>query len=365
MKPGILQLVDSLATGGTERVAVNVANALPRDGFRSFLCATRAEGPLRQELAADVGYLYLRRRARWDPGALRRLRRFVAANQIGLIHAHSSSLFLAVLASLLPPFPKILWHDHFGRGTTEKRSPLTYRLLAHRVSGVISVNQDLAAWARQTLRVPAERVWQIPNFVIEFSRTGASASALPGTPGFRFACVANFRHQKDHATLLQAFQRVRNQCPEAHLLLAGGPAEPGCLEACQEQVRAQAMQSHVTFLGASRAIAPLLRGCDIGVLSSVSEGFPLVLLEYGNAGLAVVATRVGQCPEILNDGLAGLLVPPRDPEALAEALLRLLRSAENRAQFAGCLRQRIQDRYSPTAVMHQVTAAYGQVLTSV
>src|SRR5438876_11120160 len=84
------------------------------------------------------------------------------------------------------------------------------------------------------------------------------------------------------------------------------------------------------------------KACDVGVLSSRSEGMPLALLEYGMNGLPSVATRVGQCAEMLDDGRAGLLVPPAAPEPLAKAILALLQSPEQRAELGGRFRQRTQ-----------------------
>ncbi|MGP8253010.1 MAG: glycosyltransferase family 4 protein, partial [Terracidiphilus sp.] len=89
------------------------------------------------------------------------------------------------------------------------------------------------------------------------------------------------------------------------------------------RIPALKLDRHVSYLGPQQRVAPILRGCDIGVLSSLSEGLPLSLLEYGAAGLASVATEVGQCGEVLDGGKTGILVPAGSPSRLSEALLRL------------------------------------------
>lgn len=344
MVVNVLHLVDTLEPGGTERVAVNLVNHLSRERFRPFLGTTRREGALASEVLPDVGRLSLNRSRALDLGALRRLIRFVRENGISIVHAHSSSLFLASLV----PGVRIVWHDHFGRVGEEERPAWLWGPPARRAAAVVAVSEELARWSRERLRVEAE---YLPNFIPD--APAGPIPDLPGEPGRRVVCVANLRAQKDHLTLLRAFERV----PDAHLLLAGADVEPEYAA----RVRREAGE-RVAFLGSRPDVPGLLRACDVGVLSSASEGFPLSLLEYGRAGLPAVATRVGQCPEVL-DG-AGILVPPGDPGALAEAILSLLRDPVRRQELGGRLSRRVRERYSPSAVMERLEAVYHRILES-
>ena len=359
---GVLQLTDSLAAGGTERVAVNLANHLPRERFRSFLCTTRSGGPLANLLQPDVGWLNLSRRRRFDLSALWRLVAFIKANHIQVLHAHSTSLLTAALASLFPPYPRVVWHDHYGNHAQAERPVWVYRLLTQQAGGLIAVNQPLADWAREQLRVPATRIKYIPNFVALPDDGPAPSATLPGAPGQRIICVANLRRQKDHLTLLRALADVVKQAPQAHLLLVGAMVEPECFAQVEHEITRLGLARNVSVLGERQDVAGLLRQCDIGVLSSASEGLPLALLEYGYAGLAAVATEVGQCAEVLDSGSAGLLVPPGQPEALATALLRLLQAPDLRAELSLCLSRRVLKHYSAHAVLERVCQVYEQVL---
>jgi glycosyltransferase involved in cell wall biosynthesis len=342
---GILHLVDTLEPGGTERVAVNLTNHLSRERFRPFLATTRREGALASAVLPDVGRLSLNRSRTLELGAVLRLVDFVRENGIAIIHAHSSSLFLAALV----PGVRIVWHDHFGRIAEEERPAWLWKPAARRASAVVAVSEELARWSRE--RLGMEAVY-LPNFIPE-----APPGPIPDLPGtLRVVCVANLRAQKDHLTLLRAFARI----PDAHLLLAGADVEPDY--AARVRKEAAPLSDRVTFLGSRPDVPDLLRACDVGVLSSASEGFPLSLLEYGRAGLAAVATRVGQCPEVLEG--AGILVPPRDPEALAEALLSLLRDPARRRELGERLARRVRERYSPAAVMARLEAVYDTVLGS-
>ncbi len=361
--PGVLHLTDTLALGGAERVAVNVANLTPRDRYRVFFCATRAEGPLRRQLAPDVLQICLSRRWRFDLPALKRLVDFIRVNDIRLLHAHSTALFVAAQAAVFAPRPLVVWHDHFGRYGVEERSVPIYRLLTRRIGGVFSVNQSLASWAINRLKLPSGRVWRIPNFVAETASDGAEVD-LPGIPGKRIVCVANLRPEKDHLTLVRAMALVARQEPDARLLLVGAASNQIHFAAIREEIAKLALDRHVAILNERNDVAAILRGCDIGALSSASEGLPLALIEYGKAGLPAVATDVGQCAEVLDDGNAGIIAPPRDPEKLAAALLELLKSEQRRKALGEAFRRRVDSVYSPGPIIERICQAYDLILNS-
>lgn len=357
---GVLHLTDTLEPGGTERVAVNLVNALPKDRFDVSICSTRRDGPLAALLGPEVKHLSLARRRTVDLSALWRLNAFIRTHDIRILHAHASALFTAIAGALLPPYPVVVWHDHCGYQQHAPRPVRPYRYAARRVAGVVSVNELLADWARTHLLVPDERVWYVPNFVAD--QRPVPVPDLPGAPGTRIVCVANLRPQKAHLDLLKALAIVVRAAPEAHLLLVGRAADPVYGAAVSDGIRELGLSGRVTLMGERADVAGILRHCDVGVLSSLSEGFPLALVEYGIAGLAAVTTDVGQCAEVLDDGRAGLLVPPGDPAALAAALLRLLGSAELRAESSNRLRQRVVARYGKDSVIERITHVYDTVV---
>jgi glycosyltransferase involved in cell wall biosynthesis len=359
---GVMQMIDTLAPGGAERVAVNLANLLPRARFRSYLCTTRDTGALAPLIEPDIGRLDLARRRTLDFAALRRLAAFVQTQQIQILHAHGTSLLTAALVTLWPPYPRLVWHDHYGNHEQAERPAWLYRLLARRVSGVLAVNQRLADWARDRLHVPAERISYIANFVAAPGAASNPSPTAPGQPGKRIICVANFRPQKDHLTLLRALAQVLNQEPQAQLLLAGAVVEPAYFAQVKDEIARLGLTQNVTILGEQRDIHSWLRVCDIGVLSSASEGLPLSLIEYGQAGLAAVATRVGQCAEVLDEGEAGRLAAPAQPGELAEALLSLLGSGETRALLGSRLQHRVAQTYSATTALAAIIQRYEAAL---
>lgn len=355
---GVVQLIDKLLAGGMERIAVDVANYLPQERYRSYVCTTRRDGPLCADLAPHVGYICLQRKHRFDMSALRKFISFVRDHHISIIHAHSSALFVVSLASLLPPFPRVVWHCH----SVHDLPALPYFFMVRRVQVVIAVNDLIRQWIRQHLMYPADRIWYVPNFSTLFERQlnqGEPCVTLPGTPGRRIVCVASLYPLKDQLTLVRAMPIVLSQVPDAHLILVGADW-PGSVyaNAVRQETRELGLENSVTFLGVRRDIAAILAACDVGVLSSLSEGLPVAVLEYGLAQLGVVCTRVGQCAEVLDDGRAGVLVPPKDASAIASALISLLLDSSRQCVLGKRLQERVRSHYSLEQAITTIDSIY-------
>jgi glycosyltransferase involved in cell wall biosynthesis len=352
--------VDTLESGGLERVAVNIANALPRDRYRSYLGTTRRDGPLAALVADHVVRLKLARRSRFDVRGIRRLVSFVRSNDIAILHAHGSSLFVAAVASLVqaPRPPALIWHDHYGQYLCDDRPRWVYRLASRRVNGVISVNRPLAAWAKRHLCVPPAHVWYIPNFVCPPAPDQAVNTTLPGQGGRRIVCVANLRPQKDHESLFRAMAIVTRTHPDAHLLLVGSGGDPAYVTYLRDRALRLGVAGQISFLGHRDDVGAILESSDVGVLSSSSEGFPLALAEYGWAGLAAVSTDVGECRDVLDGGAAGVLVAPGDPDVLAAALVSLLQAPMRRRELGARLKERVRTVYAAERIVEQICEVY-------
>ena len=243
----------------------------------------------------------------------------------------------------------------------EHRSPVVYRLVTRQIHGVIAVNSALLDWSRSELGVPRHRSWLLENFVSDANVEGPPVE-LPGRRGCRIACVANLRPQKDHVTLLRAMRVVCAEMPSAHLLLVGGCQDEDHRRHLANQISDRGLSGNVSLLGERTDVPAILRNCDVGVLSSTWEGLPLVLLEYGMAGLAVVSTDVGDCRQVLDHGSAGTLVPAGGPRELGEGVLSLLRSSHERTRVGELLRARVRERYSAESSIGRVCEIYRAVM---
>ncbi len=159
--------------------------------------------------------------------------------------------------------------------------------------------------------------------------------------GFTITCVARLAPQKGHMDLLDAMARIVGEVPEARLLLAGEGPLRGELEGRAKQL---GLNGQVLFLGRVERteLSNLLDQTDVCVLPSYWEGLPVALIEAMSAGKPIVASNVGGNPELVADGENGLLVPPSNPRALAEALIRLALSPDVRRGMGEASRRRFE-----------------------
>ncbi|WNM58128.1 glycosyltransferase [Candidatus Nitrospira allomarina] len=358
---GVLHLTDTLVAGGKERIVVNLVNHLPREWYQPFLCTTRFDGPLLKEIVSDVIALHLWRRHVLDVKALKLLVLFIRKHKIQILHAHGPSVFVATIAAFFPPFPSVVWHIHDGGMASSGRPSLAYRFMARRAKGIITVNQALADWITQALHMNSDRVRYIPNFVGTISGIQLKTT-LPGEEGWRIVCLANLLPVKDHITLLRAMTQIIQEIPKAHLVLVGSTNDRDCLSSIEREISIAGLTQHVSILGYRKDVLSILRTCDIGVLSSKAEGFPMALLEYGMAGLPTVATQVGQCPEVLDYGRAGMLVAPGSPAQLAQSLMKLLRSHEQRQYLGNQLKLHVKETYNQQRILEKFCQFYRMIL---
>jgi glycosyltransferase involved in cell wall biosynthesis len=353
-------MIDSLDVGGAEIVAINLANMISHSpGYISYLCVTRQNGFLFSKIDPKVEVLILDRKRSIDIKAVYKLIAFVKDKQIQLIHAHNTALFLSVLIKMLCPSVKILWHVHSGALAREDKKSRTYRRALRLTSGVISVNRELLSWVNSLGM--NKQTWYIPNFVQEISADSGNFK-LPGVDGFRVINVSNLRPEKGQIHLIRAFRKVVNIFPQTILFIVGEASNSKILEELKEEVRQLDLRENIQFLGFQENVFSLLKRCDVGVLSSLSEGFPLSLLEYGIAGLPVVATRVGEIPFIVEDNSTGFLVNPGDEDQLTHALRKLLDDDTLRTKFGRLFHDHVVHSYSAESTMEKLLSIYSQIL---
>ncbi|NND61773.1 MAG: glycosyltransferase [Flavobacteriaceae bacterium] len=348
----VLQLIDSLEAGGAERMAISLANELNGIGIASYLCSTREEGPLQQSLDTEVSYQFLNKRSRYDLRAFVRLKKWVRQNQINIIHTHSSSFFFGYLLKLSFPKITLIWHDHYGN--SELLSTRKFGILRHcsrKFDAIISVNSNLKNWALTYLKCP--NVHFLNNFVSQKSRSSPSIQVKGGNEQ-KIVCLANLRPQKDHLNLLKSFKELRTQF-DCSLHLFGKSFEDDYFDTINDYVSENGLDN-VYFYGSQTGIVQLLKAFDIGVLASKSEGLPVALLEYGLAGLAVVATDVGQTKQVVSN--FGAIVPAENSEALAKALSEYLKNGEKRKEDAQLFAEHIKRNYTFEAISAKLLGIY-------
>ena len=356
-KIDVLQLIDSLQVGGAEVLAVNIANSLSKQGIVSHLCATRTEGPLKENIEPTVEYLFLERKKTVDLKAIKKLKNYVEKNNISIIHAHSTSYFIAICVKLLYPRLKIVWHDHFGKSEFLKNtSRLPIQYLSFLFSAVICVNTKLFEWSKEYLMVNKVNFLNNFPFFIDLSRI----TFLKGEIGNRIVHIAGFRRQKDHINLLKAFIIVLKHKPNSTLHLIGKDYNDTYSKLIHDFIKDENLENNVFLYGVRSDIKNILEQADIGILSSESEGLPVSLLEYGLAKLPVVVTDVGECAVVVKNSL--VVVPPKRSDKLANAIVSLINDKVLREKVASELHTEVLENYSRESTMKKIIKIYREII---
>ena len=345
----IIQIIDSLEAGGAERMAVNYANALAATISFSGLVTTRKQGPLLHQLNKEVSYLYLNKKGTIDSKALYKLRKFVVENKVEIVHAHSTSFFLAFLLKISYPSIKLIWHDHYGDSEfLSKRPSLALRMTLPFFRGIIAVNQNLKLWAEHKLHF--KNVIYLPNFPSKENQVSEN-TVLKGIKGKRIVALANLRVQKNHFLLLEVAKKVKLCHPEWTFHLVGKDFDDDYSRQIKELIIASNLENSVFIYGSKQDIKTILEESSIAVLTSESEGLPVALLEYGLYGKPIVVTNVGEIPFLIQDGVNGFVVESGNVQCFYNSLVKLIENDSLQDDFGKALQQTIIGNYSAQTVV--------------
>ncbi|MTH17561.1 glycosyltransferase [Flavobacterium sp. LC2016-01] len=345
----IVQIIDSLEAGGAERMAVNYANALSKEIEFSGLIATRREGLLLNQIDEKVTYLFLNKKKRIDFKAVFAVRAYIKKHAIDVIHAHSSSFFLAVLVKCIFPKIKIVWHDHYGISQNlAERKNIGLKIGSLFFEGSIAVNSALKNWAESYLKI--KNVVYFPNFIDEIVDS-QKGSLLKGNDNKRIICVANLRPQKNHELLIKAAHLIKQKYPDWTFHFFGKDFHDSHSEKIKNLIAELKLEESVFLYGTVNNVGSVLKQSEIAVLPSLSEGLPLAILEYGLYKKAVVATNVGQISEIISSDKEGFLVDSNDLGQFTQSILRLIENENERVQKGLSLHHIVESKYSQKSIL--------------
>jgi glycosyltransferase involved in cell wall biosynthesis len=295
---------------------------------------------------------------RSDCKALIEIIRVVRAEKPDLIHAHTSKAgVLGRLAARVTGVPAVFtahtWS--FAEGTSLKWRALGLpgeRVAARWTKRIITVSDANRRMALERRVGSAEKLVTVHNGIRDDENRADPASGSPVT----LVMVARFSSQKDHATLLSALAGIHS--PYRLLLVGDGPTMP----AMQAEAARLGLQDRVVFLGARTEVSAILSQCHALLLTTNWEGFPITILEAMRAGLPVIATDTGGIAEAVVHEKTGLLVGPRNVDAVRNAVVRLLESAELRARLGSAGRTRYEEEFGLSTMLRRTLGVYEAVL---
>jgi glycosyltransferase involved in cell wall biosynthesis len=362
-RPRVLLLSDTLNLGGTEGQFAEVACGLDRSRWDLDVSCVRAEGPLRVRLeAVGLQPWSLGPSSFKSPGlavAILRLAGYLRRHAVRLVHCFDFySNIVGVPAARLARTPAVIASQR-DMGDLRSRSQQSIHSMALGLATHILVNSEaIAARLTHTRAARHDRLGVIPNGV-DLTRFGPVAPPSSSSDLTTVATLANLRPEKGLAQLLEAAAIVTRRAPRARFVIWGEGPLRGDLEA---RIRALSLTGSVEMRGATREPAEVLKQCHIFVLPSLSEACSNVVLEAMATGLPVVATRVGGTPALVDDRRTGLLVPPDNAPALAQAILRLLDTPAMAIEMGAQGRARALAEFSMDRMLERIDAFYCRAL---
>lgn len=367
----VVTMIDRLAPSGAEIFASRVAEELDPSRFERILCVTRPSPaqliePLEE---AGVRVLQLGRRSKLDVWRWWPLVSFLRRERVDVLHSHKfgSNVWAALIAGVAR-VPVFVAHEHTWSYEGQwLRRFLDRRLVSRAADVVLTVSQADRRRMIEVEGVDPGKVLYLPSGVRPHAPLGRrrvreELGLTPDTPVVGTVC--GLRPQKALDVLVRASAVLAETVPGARVLVVGAGPERAALEALVAEL---GVAETFSLLGAwpPEDVADFLEEIDVAALSSDFEGTPLAVMEFMAASKAVVATAVGGVPDLIEDGVHGLLVPSRRPDAFAGALESLLRDPARRAAMGAAALERQRSEFDFSQMVRRLEDLYGELLAGV
>ncbi|MBA3263646.1 MAG: glycosyltransferase [Thermoleophilaceae bacterium] len=366
----VLTLLDRLtASGGGERMAIQIATRLDPERFESVICASRRPGPVELDPSVPVAermvqesgirYLGLNRHSGLRVDDWLPLYRLLRRERFDVVHAHKfGSNVWATVIGRLARVPVIVTHEHTWSFEGQPLRRLLDRELIGRGSSVfVAVSEEDRRKMIQIERVRPDKVLFVPNGISARRPEGTDVRAELGIPHDApvIGTVGVLRPQKALDVLIRATVPLLRELPDLHLLIAGEGPERKALE---QLAYSEGVTDRVLLAGFRDDVPDVIATFDVAASSSAFEGSPLATMEFMEAACPIVATRVGGVPDLIDDGVHGLLVDSGDVDGLTHALRRMLTDREAARAMGERARERRRREFDVDVVVRRFQALY-------
>lgn len=348
----VVHVSRGLDVGGQERLLIDFARRIDRRRFDLHFVSLTTRGSLASKIS-DLGWpvTALNQPEGLRPRTIWNLIRFFRRQRCDVLHTHDDKpLVYAAPAARLAGVPRTIHSHHHGPvDYIQRRQLFLLRCVAVLPDRFVCVSRDSMRYLASQ-GVGTRRLLTVHN--------GIDLDIFPyrtPDPSGPVVCVARLSPEKDIANLLHAVAAIRPIVPDFRLEIAGDGPLRDELRRLADTLR---LTHAVRFLGEVNDVPALLARARLFVLPSRTEGISLTILEAMARGLPVVATRVGGNPEVVVEGETGLLVPPRDPQALAGALARLWSNLETVHAFGAAGRRRVELHFSVRRMIDRYERLY-------
>lgn len=367
----ILQVCSADGIGGGEVHVADLALGLLERGYDVEMAvrpASKLPGYVERRnhvRASNLVWHQLPLRNAMDLGSVRGLSRILTERSIDVVHAHVARDYPVVALATTPGkrAALVVTRHHY----LPLKGNLVYRRMLSKAR-IIAVSDSVRRTVIESLGCAPSRVHRISNW-IDLSRhtvpqqRGAARHAVGISRRVAVALIGQITPLKGHEEFVKAAARIVAERSDVEFLIVGQDAEPGQQfeSRLRREVRGFGIEDAVRFVGQVDDLGEMLAAVDAVIVPSWNEAFSLVTAEAMAAGRAVVASRVGALEELVDHERTGLLVPPRDPEALAAAIVRVAEDPAL-AEFLGQNAKMAAERFSRDRSIDSIVNVYKEAL---
>ena len=337
----ITHVVESLGRGGLERMVIDLAEAQVNEGHTCQIICLFTDGELAQEaVSKGIDCVVCFKKKGLDFVALYRLRRALSKQKTEVIHSHNAvaHYYVYFAAQKLPIKCLINTRHGMGARNPNAKREKHYKNTLRKTNYVVAVCEAAKNKLVSDNIAPEEKCVVVRNGInvkqyinVRLNNDSRYDTVNNENKHLIIGSVGRLNWAKDYFTLLDSFKLLTAEFDDIKLVIVGGGE---LMEELLQHAENLMISEQVSFLGDTEDVKPILKNMDIFASSSVSEGYSIALLEACAAGIPIVATNVGGSSEIVQHEKNGLIVPPQDPEALAESLAILVRDKKIRDQYA-------------------------------
>ena len=367
MKINIVHLVEKLQIGGLEKVLTTIVLNLNKEKYNVSVWCLRKGGFFANRLienGIDVKILGISTSR--NPIDIYKLYKLLKHHKIDLIHTHAYAAgTIGRISAFLAGVSVIISHNHSVYVHFNRYFHFVEWALSHITDRIICISNIVKKFANETQGISTKRLIVIHNGIDNVRPVPVEAAIeLKEELGIppEHTVIGTITHMQEHKGVLYLVQSasslLRSRKDLVFLLVGNGKQEGELKKLCINLK----VEKSVVFTGERSDIPEILSIIDVFVLPSIREGLGLSILEAMACGKPVIATDVGGIPEVVKDGVSGILVPPKDPEALKDAILELL-DDKGKQETMGCNGKRICDEsFNSSTMVNKIEHLYDSLI---
>ncbi|MCK4261031.1 MAG: glycosyltransferase [Halanaerobiales bacterium] len=359
----VIHLIEDLKTGGAERVLANIVTRLNKEKYEVEVWCLVRGGKIAEELREKrIKVRVLNLSTYHDPLNILKLTSLLRREKVNILH--TSGYFASTfgrISGLLVKVPIVFAHPQSTYFYYQKKHLLTENFLSRFTDKIICCSEAVKNWAKDYERIRENKLITIYNGINleEFKKVVNSKEvrkelSLTGKERI-IGTVGRLEPVKNPDLLLRATSLVKKRFPNLKVLFVGKGSLRDSLEKLAEGL---GLKENIIFAGEKKNVFPFLSLMEVFILCSNIEGLSLALIEAMSAGIPVIGTKVGGIPEIIENGINGILIPPDNPEAFAEAIIYLLNHPEEAKKMGERGKEICKNKFSSEMMVEKIEELY-------